>query len=314
MSSSFDDMVVSAYQGKTAQELLQAPPDALKGVSAGDAEHLRNAFGIETVGDLASSPYFAHAQAVLGATGTPPFDPGPSPEWASFFANAPVQHYLTHPTGRFRIDFGPVYYRGRLDGTARVIVVGQDPSVNEILGHRVFVGRSGQRLQGFLRKLGLDRSYIILNTYLFSVFGQFDTELKGIADESEVLSFRNAFLDRLKKDNPVQAVIGVGRGGQHGVETWPGQVGLTSVEITHPAAHDEAALLASWSAALNVLRPIVEADDGMTQDPNPYGTTFTDDDHEPIPRHDLPFGIPDWHGVGSHAKRDGSKKIVWTAP
>ena len=122
------------------------------------------------------------------------------------------------------------------------------------------------------------------------------------------------FLDRLKKDNPVQAVIGVGRGGQHGVETWPGQVGLTSVEITHPAAHDEAALLASWSAALNVLRPIVEADDGMTQDPNPYGTTFTDDDHEPIPRHDLPFGIPDWHGVGSHAKRDGSKKIVWTAP
>ena len=29
---------------------------------------------------------------------------------------------------------------------ARVLVVGQDPSTNELLAHRIFVGRSGQRV------------------------------------------------------------------------------------------------------------------------------------------------------------------------
>jgi hypothetical protein len=34
----------------------------------------------------------------------------------------------------------------------------------------------------------------------------------------------------------------------------------------------------------------------------------------PIPRQDLPFGLPDWHGQGAHSHRDGNKKIIWSAP
>ena len=46
----------------------------------------------------------------------------------------------------------------------------------------------------------------------------------------------------------------------------------------------------------------------------PYGQELTPEVEAPIPRHDLPFGMPDWHGVGSRTDRSGAKKIVWTAP
>ena len=59
----------------------------------------------------------------------------------------------------------------------------------------------------------------------------------------------------------------------------------------------------------------------MAPDVTPYGADWTDADHVPIPRRDLPFGVPEWHGVGSHASRGRKasgatdhKLINWTAP
>jgi uracil-DNA glycosylase len=34
----------------------------------------------------------------------------------------------TYPKGDFRLEWGPVFHRGRLDGSARVLVIGQDPA------------------------------------------------------------------------------------------------------------------------------------------------------------------------------------------
>jgi hypothetical protein len=96
--------------------------DALKGVSAQDKDHLKSAFGIQTVGDLAG--------AIQEDAADIAHDPGPDVEWTALFASAPLAKYQAHPN-EFRLDFGPVYYRGRLNGTARVLVVGQDPAPNE---------------------------------------------------------------------------------------------------------------------------------------------------------------------------------------
>ncbi|HXT92933.1 MAG TPA: hypothetical protein VN714_27165 [Trebonia sp.] len=54
-----------AYESKTLTELLDAPVDALSGVSAGDAEKLSAAFGIKTVRDLGTNKYFKVAQAIV---------------------------------------------------------------------------------------------------------------------------------------------------------------------------------------------------------------------------------------------------------
>jgi uracil-DNA glycosylase len=314
MSNSFDSFLVKAMRGKRVAEILNASPAGLAGVSSSDARKLEEAFGIRTIRDLARNRFFHRALALLAASGEIGFDPGPPFAWESFFNQAPLDYYLQHPARRFRLDFGPVWYRGRLDGSARLLVVGQDPSTNEILAHRVFVGRSGQRVQGFLKKLGVTRSYLMMNMFLFSVFGQVDAQLRAIALEEAIFDFRNAFLDRLAKENRLQAVMAVGSGASFVLKHWPGAKQVPVLEIMHPAAPDEAALLASWNRALAKLRPMLEPDEGQVPEPHPYGRRFLPEDHAPIPRNDLPFGLPDWHGTGAHSAREGNKKIIWTAP
>ena len=51
-------------------------------------------------------------------------------------------------------------------------------------------------------------------------------------------------------------------------------------------------------------------------DTTPYGATFGAGDSAPIPREDLPFGLPDWHGTGgaTRSQRSGDKIINWTSP
>jgi hypothetical protein len=53
-----------AWHGKSAQELASAPVSALKGVSEGDAELLKQAFNITTVKDLGTNRFFLAAQAI----------------------------------------------------------------------------------------------------------------------------------------------------------------------------------------------------------------------------------------------------------
>ncbi len=53
-----------AYEGMEFSELANAPVAALQGVSDGDAEHLKAAFGIDTIRDLATNKFVLWAQAI----------------------------------------------------------------------------------------------------------------------------------------------------------------------------------------------------------------------------------------------------------
>ena len=107
-------------------------------------------------------------------------DPGPprNRRWARLFADIPDYRGLGLALGgdveRFRWQFGPVFYRGRLgDRQVKVLVVGQDAGSDEALAHRSFVGESGSRVQHLLAHLGITRSYLFLNTFVYSITGQF---------------------------------------------------------------------------------------------------------------------------------------------
>jgi hypothetical protein len=317
---SFDPMVVAAHRGKSPAQLLGLDVDALNGVSAGDKQHLQDAFGIRTIGDLASNRFVRAARAIQEEAAGIEHDPGPDVDWTDFFAAAPLATYQAHPN-EFRLDFGPIYYRGRLDGTARVLIVGQDPAANELVGHRAFVGASGQRIQGFLRRMGIRRDYLMINTYLYPVFGQFFGTLAQLSQDPTILGFRNVLLDRIADRNPLEAVITVGNAARDAVERWPARTMHPIQHITHPSALDRAALLANWNQGLTALRAIVAPEVGADIDNATYGNDFTPADHEPIPRRDLPFGVPQWHGVGDHATRarlpsgdTDDKRIIWQAP
>jgi hypothetical protein len=317
---SFDPMVNAAHRGKSSVQLLELDVDALYGVSDGDKQHLQEAFDIQTIGDFARNRFVRAARTIQEDTSAIEHDPGPDVGWTEFFSTAPLATYQAHPND-FRLDFGPVYYRGRLDDTARVLIVGQDPAANELIGHRAFVGASGQRLQGFLRRLGIHRDYLMVNTFLYPVFGQFFGTLKQLSQDPAILGFRNAMLDRIAERNILEAVITVGNAAKDAVQRWPGSTAQTVQHITHPSAQDHAALLANWNAGLTALRATIEPEAGVTIDNTNYGSDFTPSDHGPIPRRDLPFGVPDWHGVGSHATRQklangdtDHKRITWKAP
>lgn len=316
----FDSMVNVGQRGKPAAEIVGLGVDALKGVSAADKQQLKEAFGITTIGDLGGNRFAHAARAIVEHSADIGHDPGPDVTWSALFKEAPLAKYQAHPTS-FRLDFGPIYYRGRLNGTARVLIVGQDPAANELVGHRAFVGASGQRVQAFLRRLGIRRDYLMLNTFLYPVFGQFFGDVRELSRDPEILAYRNRLLNHIADNNPLEAVIAAGAAARDAVERWPRSVDYEIENITHPSAHDHAVLLANWNDGLARLRTIVQPEVGVVADNTNFGTDFTDADHEPIPRYDLPFGVPTWHGVGTHSKRgrlaDGStndKEIIWTAP
>ena len=79
------------------------------------------------------------------------------------------------------------------------------------------------------------------------------------------------------------------------------------------------AVYQQWFAQLlrrvDGLRPIVEPDEDGEVSSTPYGSAFTGADEAPIPRFDLPFGMPSWHGTDAgQSERNGNKQIIWKAP
>ncbi len=53
-----------AWEGKSAQEIADAPVSALSGVTENDAKLLQEAFGIKSVRDLGTNKYFRWAQGI----------------------------------------------------------------------------------------------------------------------------------------------------------------------------------------------------------------------------------------------------------
>ena len=53
-----------AFEDKDFPELAEAPVAALEGVSDSDAEHLKAAFNIKTIRDLATNKFVLRAQAI----------------------------------------------------------------------------------------------------------------------------------------------------------------------------------------------------------------------------------------------------------
>jgi hypothetical protein len=53
------------WEGKSAQDLANAPVTAIQGVSEEDAKDLERAFGIKTVRDFGTNKYFRWAQSIV---------------------------------------------------------------------------------------------------------------------------------------------------------------------------------------------------------------------------------------------------------
>lgn len=68
VSADLSKYLDKAYESKSLDEILAAPVSALTGVTEDDAEALKRAFRIKTVGDLGKNKYFLAANAMLQLT------------------------------------------------------------------------------------------------------------------------------------------------------------------------------------------------------------------------------------------------------
>ncbi len=240
-------------------------------------------------------------------TTTHPFCPGYVGPYADLVAAYPGTDVF--PTDSFRTEWGPIFHRGRLDGTAKVLVIGQDPATHESIARRILVGEAGQRAQGFLARLGITQSYVMINTFLYSVYGQGG----GTKHQKDPLiaDYRHAWIDAIVANNSIEAIITLGSLAASAYTMWTktpnGQASdIYHAAITHPTypesssasgqttlAEAMAKMLANWNDALPGLHTAITHPD-HAQAVKLYGTTLTPDDLAVIPEGDLPPGLPDW--------------------
>jgi uracil-DNA glycosylase len=317
---------VKKYQDRPASEILQAPLGVLNFLSEGQITKL-NAHKISTLGDLVDQ------RNRLGIVGVqidprligrlicillyPQHDSGPDCDWERLFQSAPLNYYINFPHNPFHTRFGPVFYRGRLDGSARVLVIGQDPSTDEILAHRVFIGQAGQLAQNFLTRLGLTRSYLMFNTFLFGVQSSSLSAGTVTPTDATIMAYRNSLFDRAAATNNLTAIIAFGQHANTSAMNWPGRGSIPIVHLTHPTAPSGVA--ANWNSHFAAAQSAIAPDGDGHVDSTPY-STMTAIPSTDIPRRDLPFGIPSWHGMGGSTRSQrGSgatfeSQITWTAP
>jgi hypothetical protein len=249
------------------------------------------------------------------------FDPGYGEDpWRGLAAAYPGTD--VYPAADFRVEWGPIFHRGRLDGSARLLVIGQDPAEHEAIARRILIGEAGQRVQGFLAKLGLRTSYVMVNTYLYSVYGQ--TAGNAHVHDAAIAAYRNSWLDALVLGRGVQGVVAFGTLADTAYHAWAATqpaaaAALAYQHVMHPTAPISGsggdpvkyaeltkAMLAGWNTALRALRDVVTPDGTRASLYLSSGTLRPSDDVE-IPAGDLPAGVPGWmRSLENWATRTGS--------
>ena len=235
------------------------------------------------------------------------FDPGCSAEpFRTLCMNYPESD--VYVPDQFRVEWGPIFHRGRLDGSARVLVIGQDPAQHETIIRRVLVGEAGRRLQGLLGKLGITESYVIVNTFLYSVYGSVKA---ATAKDPKLIAYRNSWLDALLIGKKVEAVVALGTAADAAWKAWkltpngaafdiayapfihPTEPESSSKNVKTKLAEATKKMLENWNSGLQVLSPSVKHPDTVTA-LMPYGDTWAPGDRLPIPEADIPAGLPSW--------------------
>jgi hypothetical protein len=247
------------------------------------------------------------------------FDPGyQRPPYAALVADYPDD--TVYPADSFRVEWGPIFHRGRLDGTARVLIIGQDPAAHEAICRRILVGEAGQRTQALLARLGITRSYLLINALLYSVYGQ-SGGTRHVNDPG-IAAYRHRWLDAIAGDNALEAIISLGELADRSYQAWkttPTGAANTAAYATvrHPTYPESASrsggitkaeamqrLTTSWNQALDALHPVITPDQ-----PTPlqhFGPVITKTDTTAIPNRDLPPGLPAWmRSLDAWAARTG---------
>ena len=141
-----------------------------------------------------------------------------------------------------------------------------------------------------------------LNAFAYALMPSHASKGAKILRDPQQLAWRNALLTKSLNPN-LQAIIALGEQAQDAVGLWGGKGTLPVIAIPHPSSRDPKKLADGWRNAVTQLRAFITPDlDGNPALPN-YGSELEESDYAPIPKHDLPFGLPDWFGDDAWGRR-----------
>lgn len=128
---------------------------------------------------------------------------------------------------KFRWQMGPMWYRGRLTPqSVKAFVVGQEGAQDENVSNRAFTGSTGTRVQKFLKHMGIHRSYLFMNTFVYTINGQLDDDpnFKWLEQgvDSPIVNYRHKLFDYMLETNNETAALfmGIGAGGKASLSSW----------------------------------------------------------------------------------------------
>lgn len=232
---------------------------------------------------------------------TDPFDTGPTGTFKTLCQNYPDNTVYKGADG-FRSLWGPIFYRGRANGTARLLVIGQDPAQTEAVTRRILSGQAGRRVQGFVEKLGYSKSYLMINAFVYGIYNQ--AKALPHLNDPGVQIYRHAWLEAAFAQGKIEAVVTFGTPAFNAwtaFKATPFGQGVSPAfhKALHPTA-DKAGgpisrkdLLDNWNVALQSLHPNVHHAD-VAKALVPYGNDFTAAELPEIPSLDFPAGLPAW--------------------
>ena len=172
-------------------------------------------------------------------------DAGPSGALKAFLDTVPDYEAAVGDSSMFWYAFGPVLYRGRLDGSARLFGIASDPGPTECLPfvRRTLVGDTGQKTQGFLAKLGLTRSYALVNAFAVALHpSKVSKAQKILQSNATLMQFRHALFDKILAGGSLQAIVAFGDSAHIAYDLWAkanaAVKAIPVVKIAHPAAVD----------------------------------------------------------------------------
>jgi uracil-DNA glycosylase len=224
----------------------------------------------------------------------------------------PIPRY-TLTNDKFRFETGPIFYRGRLDGSARVLVVGQDAATDEALVHRAFVGGTGQKVQAFLNQVGITKSYVCVNTFIYSIYEQYDEFAHELATATAIKDYRNGVFDKVLHDNHIELIVSFGAAAHESVRIYRDEklgghlpAGVIWVQMLHPGGAGidptqvqriAASFTKGWNTVWNQKRRVAgwlrSDEDGRHSRGSTYYYVSND-----IPYRDLPYAASREIGTG----------------
>jgi hypothetical protein len=189
-------------------------------------------------------------------------------------------------------------------------------------------------MQHLLNHVGVTRSYLFMNTFVYPIFGQYTGTLRGLAQNpiSPIVEHRNRLFDKVAGGN-LELVIAVGEAAKESVVTWivahggtadPAKLHLAScggplsgvrfLGVLHPGGitgGGGGAIKADFVRAINQIRTWVDADAGWLSVDAGASRDLTKAyvyGSDPGPYADFPFGTCPRLGRGATSSNRGDNQ------